>query len=37
MSMFALRYVFINDLTNRVANNSANMLNKDSANMFTSD
>ena len=35
--MLALRYIFIIVLTNRLADNSANMLNSDSANMFGSD
>ena len=35
--MLALRHVFITVLTNRLANNSANMFNSYSANMFNSD
>ena len=35
--MLALRYIFIIVLTDRLANNSVNMFNSASANMFTSD
>ena len=36
MSMLVLRYLFSTVLTNRLANNSANMFNSDSAYMFNS-
>ena len=37
MLMLALRYMFITVVTNRLANNSANVFNSDLANMFNSD
>ena len=37
MSMLVLRYMFITVLTNRLANNSANLFNSDWAYMFNSE